>query len=50
MIEKANPGLDSRVLIREEAKVEMTGFLPIESEAVHALCWVGGQGIFEEEI
>lgn len=49
-IKNANPSLDSRVLISEEAEVEVPRPLPIQGETIHALRWVGSQGILEEKI
>lgn len=42
------PSLNMRVLICEEAKIEMPWLLPVQSETVHTLCRVGREEILEE--
>lgn len=44
------PCLDSGVLVCKETKVEVSRPLPVESETVHTLHWIGSQVVLEEQM
>ena len=45
-----NPCVNGRVLVREEAQAEMTGLLPVQTEAIRALRRISGDKVLKEKI